>query len=562
MTVSHDLAATASSWPLVVTALLLTTWSMMTSSAAAAACVGDCNGDRAVAVNELVTGVNIALGAAALDTCPALQCRDGQPIGIDCIVQAVNSALDGCPPSVPAPQLEGPITRPGTPFVAGTSFDPALVGYVQREYFVSGTARSFRPLGSLGQDGRWDVAPADAAAYKTRVVVYQPEDPARFNGSVVLEWLNVSGGLDASPDWTYLHTELIREGYAWAGVSAQRLGIEGGTAAVGVVNLPLKIVDPVRYASLTHPGDSFSYDIFSQVGQALRQPAAGNPLGDLAVQRVIAAGQSQSAFRMVTYANAVHPLARVFDGFLVHSRGGIGAPLSEAPQMAVAVPGTAAVRDDLDAPTLILQTESDLTFLQYAAARQPDSGRIRLWEVAGTAHADAYLLVGGRTDLGDSVEPYTLVVTSEPIPGFVSCSVPINSGPQHVVAKAALAALERWVRDGTPPPTAPRLDLEAGPPVALRRDARGNALGGIRTADVDVPIATLSGDPQGDSILCSLFGSTVPFDAATLTALYGSSAAYVAAVTQATDAAVAAGFVLPADAVRIKDAAALVEITP
>ncbi len=562
MTVAHNLTTMTPSWPLVLAALLLATWSMVVAPAAAAACVGDCNGDRAVAVNELITGVNIALGAATLDTCPAFDCRDGQPIGIDCIVQAVNSALGGCPSSVPAPQLEGPITGPGTPFVAGTFFDLALVGYVQREYFLSGTARSFRPLGTLGPDGRWDVAPADQAAYKTRVVVYQPEDPARFNGSVVLEWFNVSGGLDASPDWTNMHTELIREGYAWVGVSAQRLGIEGGTAAVGVVNLPLKIVNPVRYESLTHPGDSFSYDIFSQAGQALRQPAAGNPLGDLPVQRVLAVGQSQSAFRMVTYANAVHPLARVFDGFLVHSRGAFGAPLSQAPQMAVEVPGTAPVRDDLDVPTLIFQTESDLTFLQYATARQPDSEQVRLWEAAGTAHADTYILVGGPTDLGDSPAPYSLVVTSEPLPGIISCPVPINSGPQHVLVKAALAALERWVRDGTPPPIAARLELAAGPPLALRRDARGIALGGIRTADVDVPIATLSGDAQGSSILCSLFGSTVPFDAATLTALYGSSAAYVAAVTQATDTAVAAGFVLPADALRIKEAAALVEIIP
>ena len=44
----------------------------------------------------------------------------------------------------------------------------------------------------------------------------------KFNGTVVVEWLNVSGGVDAAPDWTFAHTELIREGYAWVGVSAQK----------------------------------------------------------------------------------------------------------------------------------------------------------------------------------------------------------------------------------------------------------------------------------------------------------------------------------------------------
>ena len=57
-----------------------------------------------------------------------------------------------------------------------------------------------------------------------------------------------------------------------------------------------------------------------------------DPLGGLQLERLIAAGESQSAFRLVTYVNAIHPLADVYDGFLIHSRGGGGAPLSQAPQ--------------------------------------------------------------------------------------------------------------------------------------------------------------------------------------------------------------------------------------
>src|SRR5262249_48794618 len=88
-------------------------------------------------------------------------------------------------------------------------------------------------------------------------------NPARFNGTVVVEWLNVSGGVDAAPDWLYIHDELIREGFAWVGVSAQALGVAADEAA-----------DPARYAALSHPGDSYSYDIFSQAGQAVRDSAA------------------------------------------------------------------------------------------------------------------------------------------------------------------------------------------------------------------------------------------------------------------------------------------------
>ena len=185
--------------------------------------------------------------------------------------------------------------------------------------------------------------------------MYRPTSPKEFNGTVVVEWLNVSGGLDASPDWTGAHTELIRDGFAWMGVSAQYAGVEGGGALLPIVNLPLKTVDPARYGSLVHPGDSFSYDIFSQAAQAIRHPTGASPLGDLEVKRVIAAGESQSAFRLVTYIDAVHPLAAVYDGFLVHSRGAggaIGAPLSESPQPSIPVPSPALIRTDLRATVL------------------------------------------------------------------------------------------------------------------------------------------------------------------------------------------------------------------
>ncbi len=81
-----------------------------------------------------------------------------------------------------------------------------------------------------------------------------------------MEWLNVSGGADAGPDWMLGHNELVREGFVWVGVSAQRVGVDA-----------LKSADPtrgeaVRYANLSHPGDSYSYDIFSQAGQAIGRP--------------------------------------------------------------------------------------------------------------------------------------------------------------------------------------------------------------------------------------------------------------------------------------------------
>ena len=119
------------------------------------------------------------------------------------------------------------------------------------------------------------------------------------------------------------HTHLIRRGHAWAGVSAQRAGIEGGGM---VESFHLKVAHPDRYAALSHPGDAWSFDIFSQAGHArCSPPACCRPEGQ--PPRVLASGHSQSGAFLVTYVNAVDPLAAVFDGFLVHGRTGAGAAL-------------------------------------------------------------------------------------------------------------------------------------------------------------------------------------------------------------------------------------------
>ncbi|HWP66820.1 MAG TPA: alpha/beta hydrolase domain-containing protein [Candidatus Limnocylindria bacterium] len=459
---------------------------------------------------------------------------------------------------VPSPTIEGPITSAGSAFVGGTTaFDLAEVGYEQAEYFISGTASAYVNTAPLGVDGRWSVEPGETAAYKTRIVVYRPSDPKKFRGTVFVEWLNVSGGVDAAPDWTQGHVEMIRQGAAWVGVSAQFVGVEGGPPLVGVISLPLKTVNPARYGSLHHPGDSFSLDIFSQAGMAVRAPSGPAPLGPLVPKRVIAIGESQSAFKLTQYVNAVHPLTHLYDGYLIHSRGGLPvSPLSQAPQPMIVPPGEAIIREDVDVPVLIFQTESDLTFLQYVRARQDDSRNVRLWEVAGTAHFDTYGLVVGPFDLGTS--PDAAAVLSDvtaPIPGLLECELPINSGPQHWVLNAALSKLVRWVKTGKAPKPAPRLDVNMGPPVAFNVDEHGNTLGGIRTPWVDAPIATFAGMQPG-SILCILFGSTTAFDEAKLAELYPTPKAFKKAHGKALKRAVKKGWILKPDAKLIKQWAA------
>ena len=170
-------------------------------------------------------------------------------------------AAGGAGAAAASPTVEGEITGGnGSPVVAAAGFDLATVGYEQSEFLLSGTATAYTAATPLPNDGKWGATPSDVTAdYKTRVVVYRPTNANRFNGNVIVEWLNVSGGLDAGPDWTLTHTQLFREGAVWVGVSAQKVGLDATVAA-----------DAARYAAIPpHPGDSFSYDIYSQAGQAI-----------------------------------------------------------------------------------------------------------------------------------------------------------------------------------------------------------------------------------------------------------------------------------------------------
>lgn len=460
--------------------------------------------------------------------------------GTDAAVESTTTTI--ARPAGPAADLSEALTGGNGPFIAAGTTAGLDNGYVEHEYVAAGTASSYIAAGEQTSDGLWTFGSDASAAFRTRVLVRRPENAADFSGVVIVEWLNVSGGVDANPDFEALREEIMREGDVWVGVSAQVIGVEGGPVAVrvpgaaadAVVGKGLKGIDPTRYGSLQHPGDAFSYDIFTQIARAIR--AGGAPLGDLRPAHVVAAGESQSAFAMVTYINGVQPLTHAFDGFFVHSRGAVGLALVAAGQpsdIAGSFGGTPTIlRTDTDVPVFELQTESDVVgVLNSLAARQPDTDLFRLWEVAGTAHADAHTLGNNAST--------------------IDCGAAINDGPLHLVAKAALHHFVNWVESGVAPPEAPLLEVTDG---ALQRDADGIALGGVRTPPVDVPNRVLTSVPgRADSIICTLLGSTNPMPADRLAELYPSRADYEQRYAAAADQAIAAGFVLAEDRAALDD---------
>ncbi len=450
------------------------------------------------------------------------------------------------------PQVSDPPDE-GQPNLFSTTFPLQSVGYRQREYFLSGSATAFTPTGTLQSDGVWPVEPLETAEYRTRVLVYRPNNDADFSGSVYVEWLNVTTGFELPVTYGTAHTELLRRGHAMVLLSAQFVGIEG--AENPLLPLHLKVVNPARYGSLQHPGDSFSYDILTQVGGALRAGGEYDLLEGLRPTQLFAMGQSQSASRLVTYYNAIQPLYDVFDGFLIQNRGASGAALSQSPQPEISPPSPALQRQDLATPLITVQGETDVLALGSVRARQPDSPVFRLWEVAGAAHNDEYTFVSGRNDSGTDPR-FALVVEQTSILGFQECDLPMNSGYLAWPVNAAVSALDAWARSGELPPRADRLAL-SDDDSAFQLDALGNVLGGLRTPYVDAPAAVLSGLGQRDNVFCRLFGTTDLFDATRMAELYVDKAGYEAAVAAAVDDAVAQGFLLAEDGERIVEAAGL-----
>jgi hypothetical protein len=459
------------------------------------------------------------------------------------------------------PTVSGPIL-PSTgiePTTLGTTFPLSEVGYEQSEYFISGTATSYVPAGtsqlSNETNGQWTVMPDSTAPYETRVVVDRPINPANFNGTVMVEWLNVSGGLDDGPDWVLTHNELIRDGYAYVGVSAQAVGIN-----------ELISSDPARYGALSDPGDSYSYDIFSQAGEAVWDNSA-QLLGGLTPQHVIAMGESQSADRLTTYIDAVAPVANVYDGYLVHSRIGDPAPLSQSPQPTVNVPINVQFRTDLSTPVFEFETETDVSGTELYD-RQPNTKQFRLWEVTGGSHYDYYGLFVGPTDTGNGQGAIAnLAGMQDPlssIPGLGTCADPINTSGTHWVLDAAVWWLNEWVVEGVAPPIPPLMQVtsQPGQPVSFVTDAFGNVVGGVRTPQLDAPIATLSGVGNSGGLdgFCALFGRTIPFSAEELAMLYPTHAQFVADWDLVTLFDVLDGYILPLDGAELDNAALLSNI--
>ena len=378
---------------------------------------------------------------------------------------------------------------------APTARSPLPDGYEEQEYLVRGTASLYDGPAR----GPVKVESTDHP-FVTRVLVRAPTDPSAFSGTVWVEPFNTSGGGEADALWGSLGPLAEQRGDAWVGVT-----VRNGSVA------RLQEFDAARYADLNLAATAYGWDILRDVGTLLKTNNSKSPLADLAVKHMYLGGYSQSGVDVGTFASSFHDVTRLkgdkptYDGYLVGARAGNLSPLQSSGALIPAFQ-TAALRN-LDVPTIDLEPQANAegfavevptviardaglagadkittpTFIYTSAGgvvvRKPDTNapdnRYRLYEVAGAPHSN-----GGATAA---------------CPG-------ISSFPVRFFTRAAEANLARWAEKGTPPSPAPRLTLATKDDVSVAKtDQYGNAVGGLRSPFVDLPLPRYEAHQPGSS---------------------------------------------------------------
>ena len=483
------------------------------------------------------------------------------------------------PTSAPVPGVTGPIPVTASSFPLMTSsrlqtvIDLPRAGYVEEEFFLSGRANVY----DWSADGQV-VVKAPGAPYTTRLLLRRPADARRFSGNVIVEIVNSARRYDFPFAWGVSHDFFMENGDAFAFVTLAQANLEG-----------LKAFDPVRYASLslanpvpeetcnagraggapqTAPGEEgLQFDILAQAGALLKAGRANGPLGGLNVQRLYMTAYDGA---LPTYIAALHARVRlaggtpIYDGYILHRHPALtrlrrcgAAPAATDPRQIIRT---------LDVPLIrvIGQTDILATYAQRREDSDAPGDRYRLYEIAGGAHADAafYPYIPAVADLRKIGSAYPFLASwpfaNQCEPEQTLARTPINT----YALDAAFANLTRWIRDGTPPPKAERIRIEnAGTPQArIALDQFGNAVGGVRTPYLDVPIATYYTTSKGETF-CPELAHTVPFDWGRLNTLYGTPQNYRGKVGQSVDRLVRDHWLTESDGRKIKAEAGSVPVS-
>ncbi|HEX3591304.1 MAG TPA: alpha/beta hydrolase domain-containing protein [Pseudonocardiaceae bacterium] len=470
--------------------------------------------------------------------------------------QAVSQQAPSTPATFTVPKIPtvtGPIPRTETSIPIGTAYFPgapgsvdlADYGYVEDEYFLSGTANVYQ----YDASGKNVEVKTPNVPYTTVILVRHPADPHKFSGRVQLEMSHPQFGVTTQV-WAHNYKMFMADGDAWVRVTTSRGGPTG--SSIGVA----KQYNPTRYASLDVPEDGLNWDIIGQIAELLRSNAHHSPLTGFPVRQIFMEGFSGAGAIVQFWINDMSRILRqangqsLIDGYVVGEPSGYPLINSQSPPIAADDPRQAVIPPGVPVVKLHSRPEP-------ANQRRPDSDtaadRYRTYETAGAAHTDGYTNpFSFPTFIQESGTPWAQTNLYP-----FTCEFAMNDFPFENQWNLAINVIERWASEPASgrghtwnPPHAARIAVN--PDGTIKKDRFGNDLGGVRSPAVDVPTATYfdTNVPlPGDRAFCSntTVGHVVPFTKPQLKALYPTHADYVRKVEQDAHRLAQQGWLLPID---------------
>ncbi|MFL4475295.1 alpha/beta hydrolase domain-containing protein [Paeniglutamicibacter sp. MACA_103] len=450
------------------------------------------------------------------------------------------------------PKVVGPIavTADSYPFStlerARVPLDVAERGYVEEEYFLSGTANVYD-----NPDGELQVL-TGGVPYNNHILVRRPAKKADSSGVVLVDILNASNGFPGEDHLRRMGDWAMEQGHTVIGVTSKPIQVDA-----------LKNFDPERYAELTWdvkdierepiiadpadpaafdpfmavPGaeEGLAWDIITQVGTLLQSKDGRKILGGQKAKTVLLMGQSQSGIYLNTYASNFHRAVTeanggpVFDGYLNTVGAVLERPLRQAEAGGlVTVPGTEPA---LDVPFITVTSEGDAGLFGAATLAEKElPANRRHWQVPGTPHTD--LLSPVVPADGEILKAGRLPNTAVHDAAFRDSLNPYPLEPTVIAAAEALMAWSKTNREAAP---SQWFGQAQG---ALTRNKEGNVSGGVRYGLISHPL----GQYRGAAAPGAVYGSTELISAGEFAENYGSRADYLALIAEVDAAQIERGY--------------------
>ncbi len=443
------------------------------------------------------------------------------------------------------------------------------IGYVEDEYFMSGTANIY------GEDTEQKpFVQIPDVPYTTRLLIRRPKDGAHFSGNIVIEVLNATAMIDIDRMWVNSWKFFTGNGDIYIGITSKGQVVDAllrfNPERYAPINwnnpdkdrIPPEGVRDVPMMFMEQYESGLFWDMLMDLARLLRTEDAMNPVRAYGKAHLFLTGWSQSGgyiariLHSFAYLPEVEKDGPLFDGYLM-----AGCAASDAPMNAYSSAfrfGQSGIPQGSilggKEPVMAVNTESENKYAYWYGDFDEPEFKFRTWQIPASSHDTAYNLLEYYE--GYQREDLTRIGITN---AWEGCEGEPMDCPYEHIFNAAFYHLYNWAVNGVPAPHAPKIKTEMtydtgtvggffGNRVRNVTDAFGNAVGGIRHPAVDCPTGTYTSYSRTkDGGIQEMFGHVMPFSPEKLTALYGSLANYRRLVTESADRTVAQGFVLAAE---------------